>query len=64
MFQLYQDENNLFFDGMTMMSVLVCCFHQVSSTNKADLHDTTYMPTLPIYAVVYQIFKSSTAYRF
>ena len=24
----------------------------------------TYMPTLPIYAVVYRIFKSSTAYRF
>ena len=23
-----------------------------------------YMPTLPIYAVVYRIFKSSTAYRF
>ena len=24
----------------------------------------TYMPTLPIYAVVYRFFKSSTAYRF
>jgi hypothetical protein len=24
----------------------------------------SYMPTLPIYAVVYRIFKSSTAYRF
>jgi hypothetical protein len=23
-----------------------------------------YMPTLPIYTVVYRIFKSSTAYRF
>ena len=23
----------------------------------------TYMPTLPIYAVVYRFFKSSTAYR-
>jgi hypothetical protein len=26
--------------------------------------DIAYMPTLPIYAVVYRIFKSSTAYRF
>jgi hypothetical protein len=27
-------------------------------------NDQQYMPTLPIYAVVYRIFKSSTAYRF
>ena len=26
--------------------------------------DNAYMPTLPIYAVVYRFFKSSTAYRF
>jgi hypothetical protein len=28
------------------------------------LEPPAYMPTLPIYAVVYRFFKSSTAYRF
>jgi hypothetical protein len=45
---------------------LTSLFYNFIWNNKPDRakRNTSYMPTLPIYAVVYRIFKSSTAYQF